>query len=128
MGEASDLSFESGQVILVERQGDDGWWVGRIGDKRGNFPGNYVMPQEEQYGSSDNASSPVQDKNNDASRNTSFQEYQVTALYTYEAQAEGDLPFQANETITVTQKIDDQWLQGRNSYGEVGIFPSNYVS
>ena len=85
--EASDLSFEQGQVILVERQGEDGWWVGKIGDKRGNFPGNYVVPQED-YSSSHTAS-PV----HESTRNASFQEYRVRAVYPYDAQTTEDLRF-----------------------------------
>jgi hypothetical protein len=134
--EKSDLSFESGQVILVERQGNDGWWVGRIGEKRGNFPGNYVVPQEEFGGESPvveqmgsgSASVGGQSTGGQPSRQASFQEYQVTAIYTYEAQTTEDLPFQSQEIITVIGMVDADWLQGRNSNGQVGIFPSNYVS
>jgi len=136
--EKSDLSFESGQVILVERQGDDGWWVGRIGEKRGNFPGNYVVPQEEfggespvveqMAGSDQNSESMGVQSTGQPSRQASFQEYQVTAIYAYEAQTTEDLPFQSQEIITVIGMVDADWLPGRNSNGQVGIFPSNYVS
>ena len=45
-----ELAMEVGDIILVERKGDDGWWSGVIQgvggepDRRGMFPGNYGEP------------------------------------------------------------------------------------
>lgn len=115
--EPSDLTFQAGQVILVERMDGD-WWVGRIGDKRGNFPANYVTPESEWNQS--NGTSP-------APTGSAFEEYTVTAVYTYEGDTKEDLRFEAGEKITVVGKVDEFWLQGKNSKNEVGIFPSTYT-
>ncbi|KAH6917158.1 hypothetical protein BKA70DRAFT_324700 [Coprinopsis sp. MPI-PUGE-AT-0042] len=52
----------------------------------------------------------------------------VTALYDFDAQAEGDLSFRAGERIELVKKTDSQedWWTGRLN-GQEGIFPGNYV-
>lgn len=37
-----DLSFEVGDIIVVEKKRKNGWWVGSSNGKRGYFPNNYV--------------------------------------------------------------------------------------
>ncbi|KAK3716058.1 BAR adaptor protein Hob1 [Vermiconidia calcicola] len=52
----------------------------------------------------------------------------VTALYDYEAQAEGDLSFSAGDTIEVVSRTDNpqEWWSGKVG-GRQGQFPGNYV-
>ncbi|KAI9331734.1 hypothetical protein BDR26DRAFT_824320 [Obelidium mucronatum] len=53
----------------------------------------------------------------------------VTALYDYQAQAEGDLSFQRDDRIEVVERTADpnDWWTGRLR-GQTGIFPGNYVA
>ncbi len=38
----ADLSFTAGErIIVLKRDGD--WWTGKIGDRTGTFPNNYVQ-------------------------------------------------------------------------------------
>ena len=37
-----ELSIKEGDVIELESKDPSGWWVGRVGGKRGLFPGNYA--------------------------------------------------------------------------------------
>ena len=40
--EEDELSFDAGDVIeLVEDKDDDGWCIGKLGDKKGYFPADY---------------------------------------------------------------------------------------
>ncbi|KAI9827893.1 MAG: hypothetical protein M1826_006199 [Phylliscum demangeonii] len=41
---AGDLGFRKGDVITIERRtgSQDDWWEGRVGDRQGLFPSNYV--------------------------------------------------------------------------------------
>ncbi|GMG28502.1 unnamed protein product [[Candida] boidinii] len=50
------------------------------------------------------------------------------ALYSFDAQQPGDLPFKKGDVITILQRSDstDDWWTGRNN-GKEGIFPANYV-
>ncbi|KAL1297423.1 hypothetical protein AAFC00_004954 [Neodothiora populina] len=52
----------------------------------------------------------------------------VTALYDYEAQAEGDLSFSAGDVIEIIQRTsnDNEWWTGKIA-GRSGQFPGNYV-
>ncbi|CAB4253733.1 similar to Saccharomyces cerevisiae YDR388W RVS167 Actin-associated protein with roles in endocytosis and exocytosis [Maudiozyma barnettii] len=51
-----------------------------------------------------------------------------TALYDYQAQAQGDLSFPAGAVITVVQRTADanEWWTGSYN-GQQGVFPGNYV-
>ncbi|THH32623.1 hypothetical protein EUX98_g1582 [Antrodiella citrinella] len=52
----------------------------------------------------------------------------VTALYDFEAQAEGDLDFKAGDRIEIVEKSEsvEDWWTGRLE-GRQGVFPGNYV-
>lgn len=51
----------------------------------------------------------------------------LKVLYDFESQRHGDLQLTKGETILCLEKSDDQWWKGRNSKGEEGVFPANYV-
>ncbi|KAJ5347284.1 uncharacterized protein N7506_000537 [Penicillium brevicompactum] len=53
---------------------------------------------------------------------------QVVALYTFDADQDGDLGFKKGEIITIIKRTDkaEDWWTGRVG-DRVGIFPSNYV-
>ncbi|KAL1747301.1 hypothetical protein HDZ31DRAFT_80540 [Schizophyllum fasciatum] len=52
----------------------------------------------------------------------------VTALYDFDAQAEGDLSFRAGDRIEVVERTEnaEDWWTGRLN-GQQGVFPGNYV-
>ncbi|PWN52107.1 DUF500-domain-containing protein [Violaceomyces palustris] len=58
---------------------------------------------------------------------------QVEAMYSFDGEEEGDLPFQVGEVIHVLGKEDEMWwmgeIKGQNGSGKVrvGIFPANYT-
>jgi len=53
----------------------------------------------------------------------------VKALYSYDAQEEGELSFEENEIlINVVEVPGEGWWSGNNSKGQYGMFPSNYVT
>ena len=41
-----DLSFEVGDPIIVTQTLENGWWRGKRGERRGWFPGSYVMVRQ----------------------------------------------------------------------------------
>eukprot|EP00056_Hartaetosiga_gracilis_P017606 m.7829 g.7829 ORF g.7829 m.7829 type:complete len:621 (+) comp5922_c0_seq1:63-1925(+) len=60
---------------------------------------------------------------------TNSHEGEAKALFDYEGAAEGDLPFKEGDTIKLTKRLGEEWLEG---YVEtfphtVGMFPSAYV-
>lgn len=49
------------------------------------------------------------------------------AVYPYESEEPGDLPFQAGEMVYVTHK-EGEWWTGTIGTDRTGIFPANYVA
>ncbi len=54
---------------------------------------------------------------------------QALALFTFEADQDGDLGFKKGDVITITKRTENStdWWTGRTEDGRTGIFPSNYV-
>jgi len=52
----------------------------------------------------------------------------VTALYDFDAQADGDLSFKAGDKIELVEKSEsaEDWWTGKLR-GQQGVFPGNYV-
>ena len=53
--------------------------------------------------------------------------FHVRTLYSYEAQGDEELGFEANETIHVTSTDENPWWLGQLDNGKSGLFPSNFV-
>lgn len=56
-----------------------------------------------------------------------------TALYDYQAQAEGELEIREGELLYILEKGDDDWWRAKKRAAEdedepVGLVPENYVS
>ena len=125
-GMEMDLEIIAGEVLTVEEDHINGdWWFGR--DKQGRcgyFPSNFVkeLPMS--------SSSIDEDDEIEGQRLSQDGMFYAEALYTYHAQTEDDLSFEAGDEIEVRHKEGEWWL-GVNLSSEdssrEGYFPSNYV-
>ncbi|KAL7991404.1 hypothetical protein Chor_015660, partial [Crotalus horridus] len=113
--EPGDLTFTEGEEIVVSQK-DGEWWTGRIGDRSGIFPSNYVKPK-------DHDTSPPASKTGTLNKKPVCQ---VIAMYDYSANNEDELTFSKGQLINVLNKDDMDWWQGEVN-GIYGLFPSNYV-
>ncbi|KAJ8291182.1 hypothetical protein GJAV_G00022340 [Gymnothorax javanicus] len=116
--EPGDLTFTEGSTILVLEKGGD-WWKGRIGDRTGVFPSNYVKPKEVDGGHKEQ-------ENGTRSSLAPVQSCQVLAKYDYRAETQDELSFSSGHLIKVLEKIDADWWKGEIN-GITGLFPTNYV-
>ncbi|XP_020278373.1 intersectin-1 isoform X3 [Pseudomyrmex gracilis] len=123
---AEQLDLQRGQLIMIRKKTDSGWWEGELqarGKKRqiGWFPATYVKPLT----SSSNRSTPVSHGYQDSPTDPNVE--RVMALYPYQAQNEDELSFEKGDVIIVLSKEEASWWRGELN-GVSGVFPSNYAS
>ncbi|CAF3438151.1 unnamed protein product [Rotaria socialis] len=104
--DVADLSFNAGdRIVVLQRDGD--WWTGKIGDRTGTFPNNYVQ----KVGAS--------------------QQEVAVAIAPFHTNEEGRLSFDQGQLIYVTKKGDKGWYQGEIRSSDqpmrFGWFPANCV-
>jgi len=49
------------------------------------------------------------------------------ALYDYDAAEENEISFKEGDLIVEIEAASDDWWQGKDGAGNVGLFPANYV-
>ncbi|CAM1325652.1 Uncharacterised protein g9017 [Pycnogonum litorale] len=99
-----EVSFKTGDKIIVTEKIDVNWWKGHLhrdNTKSGFFPCSYVKSCEQ-------------------SKQT------VKALYDFNGTSHDELTFQANDIITVLERVNDDWSIGRMGNSK-GLFPCSFV-
>lgn len=99
-----DLPLQVNDVVFLIRRVNSEWLYGRVDDKEGIFPANFLdiqvpLPGEERI---------------------------VTVLYEFQPQAPGDLHIKPGQLINILKKVSDEWLHGECN-GKRGDFPANFV-
>ncbi|XP_040052031.2 vinexin isoform X2 [Gasterosteus aculeatus] len=113
-----ELTLQKGDIVYIHRQVDANWFEGEHHGRAGIFPTSYVeilLPTEKP--------TPIK------SPTLQVLDYgEAVALFNFNADLPVELSFRKGETIDVTRRVDDRWLEGRIS-GTVrsGIFPASYV-
>ncbi|KAJ0169437.1 hypothetical protein K1T71_015024 [Dendrolimus kikuchii] len=127
---AEQLSLQKGQLLVVRKKSDSGWWEGELQAKGRNkqvgwFPASYVKILQSS-GKTSGRTTPVLSKMDTLPAETVIDK--VIALYPYSAQNADELSFEKDDIIAVTDRSQDPaWWQGELR-GMTGLFPSNYVT
>ncbi|XP_037337527.2 vinexin isoform X1 [Pungitius pungitius] len=113
-----ELTLQKGDIVYIHRQVDGNWFEGEHHGRAGIFPTSYVeiLPPTEKP-------TPIK------SPTLQVLDYgEAVALFNFNADLPVELSFRKGETIDVTRRVDDKWLEGRIS-GTLrsGIFPASYV-
>ncbi|XP_026989469.2 cytoplasmic protein NCK2b [Tachysurus fulvidraco] len=120
-----ELSLAKGARLLVLEKCSDGWWRGRCSDGRaGWFPSNYVQEEEEYEEEEEEEDAGTGDKHCSQSL------HKVQTLYPFSSASEEELNFEKGEIMDVLEKPenDPEWWRCKNSQGQVGLVPKNYVT
>ncbi|CAG9759813.1 unnamed protein product [Ceutorhynchus assimilis] len=101
----SDLALQKDDVVILIRRINGDWLYGKVFDKEGMFPDNFIDIQVPLSG----------------------EDHIVIALYDFPPEMPGDLPLKTGQKIKVIKRISDCWLFGESN-GQTGQFPSNYIN
>ncbi|KAM3611231.1 uncharacterized protein V6R79_015300 [Siganus canaliculatus] len=113
-----ELMLQKGDIVYIHRQVDANWFEGEHHGRAGIFPTSYVeiLPPTEKPTPIKPPTLQVLDYG------------EAVALFNFNADLPVELSFRKGEVISVTRRVDDQWLEGRISgTNRSGIFPANYV-
>ncbi|XP_071495159.1 uncharacterized protein [Diadema antillarum] len=103
-----EINLKAGEKItLLERIGDD-WVRGKIDSREGIFPLSFVDVIIDLPSAGATAS-------------------EGKALYDFMAEADDELSFKTGDVIKITERVNDEWLQGTLN-GKSGRFPAAFVA
>ncbi|XP_013067658.1 cytoplasmic protein NCK2-like [Biomphalaria glabrata] len=129
---ADEISLSKGERIMVIEKSSDGWWRGRKDDGSvGWFPSNYVEEVSSGGGNASDSNAlyfTAAEARSHSSPSHSSTDI-VLALYSFTGKNSGELSFEKGERLeVVVAEPDSDWLSVRNSRGETGVVPANYVT
>lgn len=105
--QASDLSFNKGDIIILKKRIDQNWYQGELNGKGGFLPASYIQVMV-----------PLPPHLP-----------QCKALYDFcitDSEEKDCLSFSKGDIITVIRRVDDNWVEGK--LGErIGIYPISFV-
>ncbi|XP_063809860.1 cytoplasmic protein NCK2 isoform X1 [Pseudophryne corroboree] len=124
-----ELSLVKGSRVIVMEKCSDGWWRGTHNGQVGWFPSNYVV-EEVDEATADSPSFLSLRKRASISNGQNFKIIHVVqTLYPFSSVTEEELNFEKGEIMDVIEKPenDPEWWKCKNSSGQIGLVPKNYV-
>ncbi|XP_020951590.1 SH3 domain-containing protein 21 isoform X2 [Sus scrofa] len=140
--QADELKLQTGEIVEVIKEIEDGWWLGKKNGQLGAFPSNFVELLDSGPPSLVNPDMPsislgpqrppklsslTYDSPPDYLRTVSHPEtYRV--LFDYHPEAPDELALRRGDEVKVLRKTteDKGWWEGE-SQGRRGLFPDNFV-
>lgn len=99
---SQELSLRQGDVVRLLGVLDSDWALGEVHGRRGRFPLAFLEPEAQPAGCP------------------------AIALYSFNAEQDGDLGFSEGDTVVVLSRINKDWLYGENG-NKRGQFPASFV-
>ncbi|KAG1660804.1 Dynamin-binding protein [Nymphon striatum] len=125
---SDELSFTSGEIIILHRYVDSQWMEGEIEGKYGLVPCDYIDVIVDCPGGSQFLCDNILDDNADDAIYTNLPDGSMACvLYDFYAQTDEDLTLLKGESITLLRQVNNEWYQAKNSGGRIGLCPKNYV-
>ncbi|KAK1169867.1 cytoplasmic protein NCK2 [Acipenser oxyrinchus oxyrinchus] len=124
-----ELSLVKGTRVAVMEKCSDGWWRGSYNGQVGWFPSNYVVEEGEES-TADSPSFLTSRQGPSVSNGQSTKVlHLVQTLYPFSSVTEEELNFEKGESMEVIEKPenDPEWWKCKNSRGQIGLVPKNYV-
>ncbi|XP_044737782.1 CD2-associated protein-like [Chrysoperla carnea] len=137
-----ELRLNVGDVIEVLGEIEEGWWRGRLNDKEGVFPSNFVedisIPtphtnSKSKFKVSKEDLTSISNDTEISSHVPSLPPKPVKiicqAMFAYKAQNDDELTLKVGDLITLISKDgqDKGWWRGELR-GRIGVFPDNFVN
>jgi len=112
-----ELSLIKGTRILILEKSNDGWWRGQSGAIAGWFPSNYTQEEVD-----------VDDTLHTYAMAENVLDI-VVALYSFSSTNDQELSFDKGDRLEIIDRpqADPEWYKARNSHGQTGLIPKNYV-
>ncbi|CAH2067694.1 unnamed protein product, partial [Iphiclides podalirius] len=112
-----ELSLTKGTRILILEKSNDGWWRGQYQGHTGWFPSNYTSEEGD---------------NEDPVHTYAMAENVldiVVALYSFTSNNEAELSFEKGDRLEIVERppSDPEWFRARDSRGQLGLVPKNYL-
>lgn len=131
-----ELQLQVNDEIDFLSEVEDGWWKGKLGNKIGVFPSNFVceLTNDESCPSEGDVSAPLSSPDS----GTAVDDAPVLppkpiketcrVLFAYDAVNDDELTLKKDDVITIiTKEVGDKgWWKGELR-GKIGLFPDNFV-
>lgn len=124
-----ELSLVKGSRVIVMEKCSDGWWRGSYNGQIGWFPSNYVVEEMEEATADSPSFLSLRKGASMSNGQTMKVLHVVQTLYPFSSVTEEELNFEKGETMEVIEKPenDPEWWKCKNSRGQIGLVPKNYV-
>ncbi|XP_021502293.1 SH3 domain-containing protein 21 isoform X1 [Meriones unguiculatus] len=140
--QADELKLQTGEIVEVIKEIEDGWWLGKKNGQLGAFPSNFVELLDSGSPSLGNTDMPSVSPKSQRPPKLSSLTYDsppdylqavscpetCRVLFDYQPEAPDELTLQKGDLVKVLRKTTDDkgWWEGE-CQGRRGVFPDNFV-
>ncbi|GMR45417.1 hypothetical protein PMAYCL1PPCAC_15612 [Pristionchus mayeri] len=100
-----ELALNKGEIVRIRREIDGNWVEGERNGRVGIFPTSYVEIEE--------CVDTIRQR--------------LRAVYPFTGRNHNEMSLKMGDVVSFRRHIDENWTEGVNHIGEIGIFPSCYV-